>query len=90
MIDIERLTKVFNVGTVNAVTALRDLSLHLTDGEFVTVVGSNGAGKSSLLHSIAGVHVIEQGRIVIDGHDVTTSAEHQKGPFHWSRVSKSR
>ena len=62
-------------------TALRDLSLHLADGEFVTVVGSNGAGKSSLLHSIAGVYAIEQGRIVIDGHDVTTWAEHRRARF---------
>ena len=81
MIAIEDLTKVFHVGTVNAVTALRDLSLHLADGEFVTVVGSNGAGKSSLLHSIAGVYAIEQGRIVIDGHDVTTWAEHRRARF---------
>ena len=81
MIAIEHLTKVFNVGTVNAVTALRDLSLHLADGEFVTVVGSNGAGKSSLLNSIAGVYAIEHGRIVIDGHDVTTWAEHQRARF---------
>jgi putative tryptophan/tyrosine transport system ATP-binding protein len=81
MIAIEHLTKVFHVGTVNAVTALRDLSLHLADGEFVTVVGSNGAGKSSLLHSIAGVYAIEQGRIVIDGHDVTTWAEHRRARF---------
>ncbi|MEP7200114.1 MAG: ATP-binding cassette domain-containing protein, partial [Chloroflexota bacterium] len=78
MIQIEHLTKTFNVGTINAVAALRDLSLTLADGEFVTVIGSNGAGKSSLLNSIAGAQSVEQGRIVIDGHDVTHWAEHQR------------
>ncbi len=78
MISVEHLSKIFNAGSVNEVVALRDVSLTLGDGEFVTVIGSNGAGKSSLLNCIAGVHAIERGRIRIDGQDVTRAAEHRR------------
>lgn len=78
MIEIQRLTKIFNQGSVNEVVALRDISLCLADGEFVTVIGSNGAGKSSLLNCIAGVYPIERGRILIDGRDVTSWEEYRR------------
>ena len=54
MLDIQRISKTFNPGTVNEKNAITDLSLHLNKGEFVTVIGSNGAGKSTLFNAIAG------------------------------------
>ena len=55
MLDVKNIWKTFNAGTVNEKTALRGVSLHLNDGDFVTVIGGNGAGKSTLLNAVAGV-----------------------------------
>ena len=78
MIEIQNLTKVFNAGSVNEVVALRDISLSLADGEFVTVIGSNGAGKSSLLNCIAGGFTAERGSISVGGRDVSRWSEHRR------------
>lgn len=78
MIEIQNLTKVFSAGSVNEVVALRDISLSLADGEFVTVIGSNGAGKSSLLNCIAGVYAAERGSIYIERRDVSGWPEHRR------------
>lgn len=81
MLKITNLQKTFNPGTVNAKTALCGLNLTLEDGDFVTVIGGNGAGKSTMLNAIAGVWKPDFGTIEIDGVDVTTMPEHKRAKF---------
>ena len=81
MLEIKNLTKVFNGGTVNEKIALRDLSLHLNPGDFVTVIGGNGAGKSTMLNCVAGAYPVEEGQILIDGVDVTALPEYKRAAF---------
>ena len=78
MLDIFEISKTFNPGTINEKRALHRLSLHLDPGDFVTVIGGNGAGKSTLLNAIAGVWPVDDGRIVLDGNDVTALPEHRR------------
>lgn len=81
MLKITNLQKTFNPGTVNAKTALSGLNLTLEDGDFVTVIGGNGAGKSTMLNAIAGVWKPDCGTIEIDGVDVTNMPEHKRAQF---------
>ena len=81
MLKITNLQKTFNAGTVNAKTALDGLNLHIKEGDFVTVIGGNGAGKSSLQNAIAGVWKPDFGTIEIDGVDVTNMPEHKRAQF---------
>lgn len=81
MLDIKEISKTFNPGTVNEKTALDGLSLHLNEGDFVTVIGGNGAGKSTLLNAVAGVWSVDSGRIEIDGTDVTRLPEHKRAKY---------
>ena len=81
MLEIRNLYKTFNRGTVNAKTALSGLNLTLEDGDFVTVIGGNGAGKSTMLNAIAGVWKPDFGTIEIDGVDVTNMPEHKRARF---------
>ena len=81
MLKITNLQKTFNAGTVNAKTALDGLNLHIKEGDFVTVIGGNGAGKSSLQNAIAGVWKQDFGNIEIDGVDVTNMPEHKRAQF---------
>jgi putative tryptophan/tyrosine transport system ATP-binding protein len=78
MVELTGLTKRFFAGTANEVTALDGLSLALPPGDFVTVIGPNGAGKSTLLKAITGVVTLDAGRVVLDGRDVTATAEHRR------------
>ena len=78
MLELKNICKTFNPGTVNAKTALNDLNLTLNDGDFVTVIGGNGAGKSTMLNAIAGVFAVDSGSILIDGQDVTKLPEHKR------------
>ena len=78
MLKIEHITKTFNPGTINEKYALEDLNLHLSPGEFVTVIGGNGAGKSTLMNSIAGAFFVDEGKITIDGNDITNVPEHKR------------
>ena len=78
MLDITAISKTFHPGTSNARQALRQLSLHLEDGEFATIVGSNGAGKSTLFGAIAGSFYTDEGRILLDGTDLTFQPEHRR------------
>ncbi len=78
MLQLDGITKRFFPGTVNERTALDALSLSLAEGDFVTVIGSNGAGKSTMLNVIAGRYTPDGGRILIDGKDVTRSPEHAR------------
>ncbi|MBR5111122.1 MAG: ATP-binding cassette domain-containing protein [Clostridia bacterium] len=81
MLQIQNLTKVFNPGTVNEKTALSKVSLRLAPGDFVTVIGGNGAGKSTMLNSVAGVFPTDGGRILLDGQDVTKLSEHKRARY---------
>ena len=81
MLELNHLYKTFNPGTVNAKTALKDLSLTLKDGDFVTVIGGNGAGKSTMINAIAGVWPVDSGSIVLDGKDITALQEHQRAKY---------
>ena len=81
MLKITNLQKTFNPGTVNAKTALRGLELELADGDFVTVIGGNGAGKSTMLNAIAGVWKPDYGTVEIDGVNVTHMPEHKRAAF---------
>ena len=73
--------KTFNAGTVNEKVALKGLDLTLEDGDFVTVIGGNGAGKSTMLNAVAGVWPVDMGKILIDGQDVTRLSEHQRAKY---------
>ena len=81
MLKIKSLHKTFNPGTVNAKKALNGLELELKDGDFVTVIGGNGAGKSTMLNAISGVWKPDYGTIEIDGVDVTNMPEHKRAKF---------
>ncbi|MBQ8228709.1 MAG: ATP-binding cassette domain-containing protein [Clostridia bacterium] len=81
MLKITNLQKTFNPGTVNAKTALNGLNLTLEDGDFVTVIGGNGAGKSTMLNAIAGVWKPDYGTIEIDGVDVTNIPEYKRATY---------
>ena len=81
MLKIEHVYKTFNPGTVNEKVALKDLNLELKPGEFVTVIGGNGAGKSTMLNCVAGVFTAEQGRILIDGNDVSHLPEYKRARY---------
>ena len=81
MLEIKNVYKTFNPGTVNQKVALNDLNLTLEDGDFVTVIGGNGAGKSTMLNAIAGVFQVDSGTITIDGQDVTKLPEHKRAAF---------
>ena len=79
MLEIQNIYKTFNAGTVNEKHALNGVSLKLEDGDFVTVIGGNGAGKSTTLNAIAGVWPVDEGKIIIDG--VTKLSEHKRAKY---------
>ena len=81
MLELTNIHKTFNPGTVNEKKALDGLNLTLNEGDFVTVIGGNGAGKSTMLNAIAGVWAIDQGTITIDGVDVTRLPEHKRAAY---------
>ena len=78
MLELKNISKTFNKGTVNAKTALDGLSLTLNDGDFVTVIGGNGAGKSTMLNAIAGVFRVDEGNIIADGIDITYLPDYKR------------
>lgn len=78
MLDIQNISKTFNPGTVNAKTAISNLSLHLENGDFVTIIGSNGAGKSTMFNAIAGAFYVDEGSISLDGRDITFVPEYRR------------
>ncbi len=81
MLDIQNVHKTFNAGTVNAKHALCGVNLHLNPGDFVTIIGGNGAGKSTTMNAVAGVFPIDEGSIKIDGVDVTRLPEHKRAKY---------
>ena len=81
MLKIENIRKVFNPGTINEKVALDGVNLTLEEGEFVTVIGGNGAGKSTTLNAVAGVWPVDSGKIYIGGEDVTKLSEHRRAQY---------
>ena len=81
MLELKNLYKTFNPGTINEKTALNGLSLSLKDGDFVTVIGGNGAGKSTMLNAVAGTWFVDEGQILIDGTDVTKLPEYKRAAY---------
>ena len=81
MLKIENVVKVFNPGTINEKVALNGLNLHLKEGEFVTVIGGNGAGKSTMLNAVAGVWEVDAGKILIDDVDITHLPEYKRAKY---------
>lgn len=81
MLEIKKVYKTFNAGTVNEKVALNGLDLTLEEGDFCTVIGGNGAGKSTMLNAIAGVWPVDRGLIMINGKDVSGLPEHKRAPF---------
>lgn len=81
MLELHGVTKIFNPGTVNEKVALRSVDLTLADGDFVTVIGGNGAGKSTMLNAISGVWKVDAGSIVLDGIDITSLPEYKRARY---------
>lgn len=81
MLELKNITKIFYPGTINEKVALNDLSLTLNDGDFVTVIGGNGAGKSTMQNIISGVFRPEKGQVLIDGTDVTSLPEYKRAKY---------
>ena len=81
MLEIIDVHKTFNAGTVNEKKALNGVNLKLNDGDFCTVIGGNGAGKSTTLNAIAGVWPVDSGAIMIDGEDISALPEHKRAPY---------
>ena len=81
MLKLDNICKTFNPGTINEKKALQNLSLTLKPGDFVTVIGGNGAGKSTMLNAIAGVWPVDSGSITIDGINVTGECEHKRAAY---------
>lgn len=81
MLQVENIYKTFFPGTINEKRALQGLTLNLAPGDFATVIGGNGAGKSTTLNAIAGVFPVDSGRILIDGEDITKKPEHKRAKY---------
>lgn len=81
MLTITNVRKTFNKGTINEKKALCGINLHLNPGDFVTVIGGNGAGKSTMLNMVAGVYPIDCGKIVIDGVNISREPEHKRAKY---------
>lgn len=81
MLELKNIYKTFNPGTINEKVALNGVSLSLNDGDFVTVIGGNGAGKSTMLNAVAGTWMVDEGQILIDGEDVTKLPEHKRAIY---------
>ena len=81
MLDLINVHKTFNPGTINEKVALDGVNLHLDDGDFCTIIGGNGAGKSTTLNAVAGVWPVDEGTILIDGQNVTGVPEHKRAAY---------
>lgn len=81
MLEIRNVHKTFNPGTINEKHALNGVNLKLEEGDFVTVIGGNGAGKSTMLNAVAGTWPVDDGSILIDGVDVTGLPEFKRASF---------
>ena len=81
MLKLHNISKTFNPGTVNEKGALNDVSLHLDKGDFVTILGSYGAGKSTLFNAIAGSFVVDSGSITLDDKVITNQPDYKRSKY---------
>ena len=81
MLTLSDIKMVFFKGTADEKVALNGLSLDVNDGDFITIIGANGAGKSTLFNAIAGTYLTDDGRILLDGRDITAMPEHKRARF---------
>ena len=81
MLEIRNISKTFNKGTINEKKALDGVNLNLNPGDFVTIIGGNGAGKSTTLNAIAGAWYVDSGQIIVDGTDITRLPEHKMAAY---------
>ncbi len=81
MLEIRNISKTFNKGTINEKKALDGVNLNLNPGDFVTIIGGNGAGKSTTLNAIAGAWYVDAGQIIVDGTDITRLPEHKRAAY---------
>ena len=81
MLKLENICKTYNLGTVNETTLFTNFNLEVKKGEFISVIGSNGSGKTSILNMICGSIPIDSGRILVQGQDITRMKEHQRSKF---------
>ena len=78
MLTLSNLKMVFSKGTPDEKLALNNLSLTVNDADFITVIGANGAGKSTMFNAIAGTYLTDEGSITLDGKDITSMPEHKR------------
>ena len=78
MLKLKKVSKTFNLGTVNEKKVLHEIDLELNEGDFVTIIGGNGAGKSTLLNMISGLYPLDCGTITLDGENISLQPEHQR------------
>ena len=81
MLQLIDISKTFNLGTVNEKKALSHLNLELQDGDFATIIGSNGAGKSTMFNAICGTFFVDEGAVILDGRDITYEKEHKRSKY---------
>ncbi len=81
MLELVHISKTFNPGTVNQKKALDDLSIHFKDGDFATIIGSNGAGKSTMFNAICGTFYADKGGIILDGEDITFVPDYKRSKY---------
>ena len=80
-IEIKNLNKTFFPGTNREQYALKNVSLDIKDGDFITILGGNGAGKSTFLNALAGSFSLDNGEILIEGRDISNIVEHKRAEF---------
>lgn len=78
MLELKKIDKYYNPGTVNEMCLFQDFNLKLEKGEFLSVVGSNGSGKTSMLNIICGSIPIERGQVLVGGRDITKEKEYRR------------
>ena len=81
MLELRDVYKTFNPGTINEKIAMNGLSLKVKRGDFITVIGGNGAGKSTLMNAVTGVFSVDEGRIILDGIDITRLPEYKRAKY---------
>ena len=81
MLDIQNLSITFNAGSIDEKNVLHDLNLHVETGEFISIIGSNGAGKSTILNTIAGSIIPDKGKVMLDDIDITYVKEYQRASY---------
>ena len=78
MLTLSNIKLVFSKGTPDEKIALNNLSLSVNDADFITVIGANGAGKSTMFNAIAGTYLTDEGTITLNGKDITSMPEHKR------------